>query len=58
MEIRLHKVDLLPGEYLIDIAIESGDGIPVDYYREACRIEMLSPIGDVGITRIGHTWTV
>lgn len=58
MEIRLHKVDLLPGEYLIDIAIESGDGIPVDYYREACRIEMLSPIGDVGITRIGHTWTI
>ncbi len=58
MEIRLHEVDLLPGEYLIDIAIESGDGIPVDYYREACRIEMISPIGDVGITRIGHTWTV
>ncbi len=58
MEIRLHEVDLLPGEYLIDIAIESGDGIPVDYYREACRIEMLSPIGDVGITRIGHTWTI
>ncbi len=58
MEIRLHEVSLLPGEYLIDIAIESGDGIPVDYYREACRIEMLSPIGDVGIARIGHTWTI
>ena len=53
-EISLHEVNLLPGEYLIDIAIESGDGIPVDYYREACRIEMISPIGDVGIARIGH----
>ena len=57
-EISLHEVNLLPGEYLIDIAIESGDGIPVDYYREACRIEMISPIGDVGIARIGHEWTV
>lgn len=57
-EIYLCEVNLLPGEYLIDIAIESGDGIPVDYYREACRIEMISPIGDVGIARIGHEWTV
>ncbi len=57
-EIYLHEVNLLPGEYLIDIAIESGDGIPVDYYREACRIEMISPIGDVGVVRIGHEWTV
>ncbi len=58
MEIALRDVPLLPGEYLIDIAIESGDGIPVDYYREACRIEMISPIGDVGIARIGHEWTI
>jgi len=33
-------------------------GIPVDYYREAACIEMISPIGDVGIARIGHTWKV
>jgi ABC-2 type transport system ATP-binding protein len=56
VEIRLHEVMLLPGDYLIDLAIESGDGIPVDYFREACRIEMISPIGDVGIVRIGHEW--
>lgn len=58
MEISLRDVPLLPGEYLIDIAIESGDGIPVDYYREACRIEMISSIGDVGIARIGHAWSI
>ncbi len=58
MEIALRDVPLLLGEYLIDIAIESGDGIPVDYYREACRIEMISPIGDVGVARIGHEWNI
>lgn len=58
MELSLRDVPLLPGEYLIDIAIESGDGIPVDYYREACRIEMISPIGDVGIARIEHAWSI
>lgn len=54
--IHLKNVSLLPGEYLIDIAIESGNGIPVDYYREVAVIEMVSPIHDVGVTRITHTW--
>lgn len=57
-EILLEDVSLLPGEYLLDIAIESGEGIPVDYFREACGIEMISAVGDVGITRIKHSWNL
>lgn len=57
-EIVLEDMNLLPGEYVVDIAIESGDGIPVDYFREAYRIEMISSTGDVGITRIRHSWIV
>lgn len=57
-EITLEKVGLLPGEYLIDFAIETGDGIPVDYYREAYTIEMISAAGDVGIARITHNWSI
>ncbi|MBQ8297437.1 MAG: ABC transporter ATP-binding protein [Ruminococcus sp.] len=57
-EIALEEMNLLPGEYLIDIAIESGDGIPVDYFREAYKIEMISAAGDVGITRIKHSWNI
>lgn len=56
--IRLTDVFLLPGEYLIDIAIESENGIPVDYYREACTIEMVSSISDVGVVRIPHEWNL
>ncbi|OPZ82951.1 MAG: hypothetical protein BWY74_04544 [Firmicutes bacterium ADurb.Bin419] len=54
----LKNVSLLPGEYIIDIAIESGDGIPIDYFKEAYRIEMISSVGDVGITRIEHEWQI
>lgn len=54
--IKLTDVNLLPGEYTIDIAIESGNGIPVDYYREACTVEMVSPVSDVGVARIPHEW--
>lgn len=56
--IQLKEVNLLPGEYILDVAIESGDGIPVDYYREACQFEMYSETGDVGIIRIEHVWDI
>lgn len=57
-EIVLDEMNLLSGEYLIDLAIEEGEGIPVDYYREALKIEMISQTGDVGIARIGHSWKI
>lgn len=57
-EIRLSSVHLLAGEYLLDFAIETGDGIPVDYYRQAYKIEMITPTGDVGIARIDHKWKI
>lgn len=57
-EIALDEVQLLAGEYLIDFAIETGEGIPVDYYREACTIQMLASHGDVGVVRIPHKWKI
>ncbi|MDD6481307.1 MAG: ABC transporter ATP-binding protein [Lachnospiraceae bacterium] len=57
-EIKLADVQLLPGEYLLDVAIESDMGIPVDYFREAYRFEMFSAVSDVGVARVPHEWTV
>lgn len=57
-EIVLEDVPLLAGEYLIDFAIETGDGIPVDYYREAYAVEMINSRGDVGIARVKHKWSI
>ena len=57
-EITMKNVQLLSGEYMIDIAIEQGEGIPVDYYRQAYKIQMLSAYGDAGIAHIDHTWNL
>lgn len=54
----LKEMNLIPGEYLIDVAIESGIGIPVDYYREAVKFIVYSDISDVGVVRINHTWSI
>lgn len=56
LELELTGVDLLPGEYLVDLAIESENGIPVDYYKQAINFQMYSSIDDIGILRMKHNW--
>lgn len=58
VELTLSPLYLLPGTYTIDLAIESGDGIPVDYLKEAAVIQMTAAIGDVGVMRIPHRWSI
>lgn len=58
LQVQLSMVNLLPGEYVLDVTIESGMGIPVDYYRDAYRFKMYSEIEDVGVTRIAHKWSL
>lgn len=57
-EIYIQKVNLLPGIYYLDFAIEEGIGLPVDYFTHACQIEMYSDIGDIGVCRLNHEWKI
>ena len=57
-EVRIPSMNLIPGQYLLDVAIESEIGVAVDYFREACRFEVFSDIDDVGIVRIKHEWKI
>lgn len=47
---------LLPGHYTIDVSIEYGESIPIDYYKAAVEFEMVSNVEDGGIVRIPHEW--
>ncbi len=58
VKINIDQMNLLPGQYTLDIAIESDDATPVDYYKESYKFEIFSSIGDVGVARLGHTWEV
>lgn len=56
--LKLKNVNLLPGEYYIDFALEEDLGIPVDYYTRACKIDIYSEYDDVGVCRIEHSWDI
>lgn len=55
--IKFPKVNLLKGEYYIDLSINFSDEMPIDYIKEAYGFEMFSTIEDIGISRIEHEWS-
>lgn len=52
----LENVNLMPGQYTLDFAIQSGMGLPIDYYREAKKVEFFTTKDDIGLVRINHKW--
>ena len=58
VRMKIDSLRLLPGKYTLDVAIESDMATPVDYFKEAYTFEVFSQIGDVGVSRIEHTWEV
>ena len=56
--IDLTELQLIPGEYWLDVTIEYGEGNPVDYYKQAVKFEVVSNTTDVGVFRVPHKWTL
>lgn len=58
IELKLEHVDLLQGEYGIEIGIYNRvDATPISELKQ-CKIEMISSTGDSGVARINHTWKI
>ena len=54
----MNTMNLLPGSYIIDLALEKDERIPVDYYTKAKRFEVYAKSEDIGVARIGHRWEI
>jgi ABC-type polysaccharide/polyol phosphate transport system ATPase subunit len=53
---RVCKSNLLAGEYMLDVAIETQDGFACDFIRDALRFRVYSEINDIGTIRLDHQW--
>lgn len=51
-------MNLLPGEYWIDVAIHSREGEPYDYLQRAKTFVIQSEKKDIGIIRLDHKWNI
>lgn len=56
LEITIESVDLLSGQYYINVAVSSVDGFIYDYHNQIYQISVTSDKNDVGLFRLGHKW--
>ena len=56
--IRFPRIDLIDGHYWMDVTIETGDWMPVDYFKKAIEFDVISTMHDVGVSRIRHEWSL
>ncbi|OOM68778.1 ABC transporter ATP-binding protein [Clostridium sp. BL-8] len=54
IEVTLDKVQLLEGEYILDVALHDEYGAPYDYIRGIKTFNIYSAIKDTGVFRINH----
>lgn len=56
--IRYHfdKLNLITGEYWIEVGIRKQNGFPFDYVEKACKLNMTALDRERGIVKLDHTW--
>ena len=52
----MRKIPLMPDQYTVSFSIEYGDGIPVDYWKDALKIDTYRQTPDVGGFFMEHDW--
>ncbi len=52
----IENLNLLEGQYIVDVAVVSEDGFPYDYIRGIAGFNVYSDIKDIGVIRLNHQW--
>ena len=50
------RLDLIEGEYLLDVAVHARDGHPYDYHSRLYAFAIRSRVKDIGVARLAHQW--
>lgn len=56
VEIEIDKLNLITGEYWIELSIRNWDAVPYDYKEKAATITITSVERERGIAKLDHTW--
>ncbi len=56
--VSIDELNLLPGEYSLDVALHTSDGFDYDYCKNAEKFIVYSDIQDSGVVRLNHRWTI
>jgi ABC-type polysaccharide/polyol phosphate transport system ATPase subunit len=52
------RLDLVEGDYLLDVAVHARDGHPYDYHSRLYAFAVRSRTRDTGVARLAHDWHI
>ncbi|MCI8773028.1 MAG: ABC transporter ATP-binding protein [Lachnospiraceae bacterium] len=55
---QMEAMTLLPGDYVLEVALVTDVGIPVDYFTNAKKFKVYAKLDDIGIARMKHKWEI
>lgn len=55
---KIEKLNLLTGVYVLSVAIEDKNSVPMDYYRDYCHFNVISDDRSAGVVSLKHTWLI
>ena len=58
VRLTLERLDLVQGTYLLDVAAHAKDGRAYDYIKQITSFAVRSPVGDEGVFRPPHHWSL
>ena len=58
VEVHLESLNLIAGRYCLDVAVHRETGAPYDYHSRLYPFSISSEVGDVGVCRIPHRWSL
>ncbi|MFZ3171867.1 MAG: ABC transporter ATP-binding protein [Carboxydocellales bacterium] len=58
IKFKIGSLDLLEGQYTLEVAVHDDDGRAYDYIIRKYGFEVFSRIADVGVARIPHEWII
>lgn len=55
---KLPNLQLLSGKYILNVAIVDENNTPMDFYRDYCHFDVISPDKSIGFIDLEHTWII
>lgn len=55
---KMDAMTLLPGDYILDVALVTDMEIPVDFFTKAKKFKVYAKRDDIGVARMKHSWEI
>jgi len=55
---KIKDLPLMAGKYILQVAIEDGNSIPLDYVKDYLHFDVVSNEKGIGTTHIKHDWII